>query len=38
MLIDLGGIPYLDGINELQIQQAMDGIEYRFKMSLETGK
>ena len=38
MLINLGSVPYLERIDELQIQQYADALEYRFKISLETGK
>jgi hypothetical protein len=38
MLINLGSVPYLDRIDALQAQRYADMIEYRFRISLETGK
>ncbi len=38
MLIDMGSVPYLDSIDEILIQQYPDAIEYRMKISIETGK
>lgn len=38
MLIELGGIPYLSHIEEIDIQQQRDGLECRMKIWIELGK
>jgi hypothetical protein len=38
MLIELENVPYLDRIDEINIQQRPDGMEYKLKILIELGK